>query len=214
MYNIAIVDDHAIFRNGLKMLLNKIKDVKVVAEASNGKTFLEIMENFTIDLVFMDINMPEMDGIEATTEALRRKPGLKIIGLTSFGQSDFFNKMVYAGVEGFMLKNSDLEDFTRAIHRVAEGGNYFSDEFLLNFTRSSIEEKIHAKPESVPELSSREQEVLKLICKGFSNEKIGEMLYISGRSVERYKTNLLAITNTQNTVNLVIYAFKNKLVEF
>lgn len=213
MYKIAIVDDHSIFRNGLKLLLGKIKDVKVVAEASNGKTFLEILGNHSIDLVFMDINMPEMDGIETTTEAIQRQPGLKIIGLTSFGQSDYFNKMIFAGVEGFMMKSSDLEDFKKAIHRVAEGGNYFSDEFLLNFTKSSIEEKIRAKNESLPELSSRELEVLQLICKGYSNQKIGEMLFISGRSVERYKTNLLMLTGTQNTVNLVIYAFKNKLVE-
>jgi len=213
MYNVAIVDDHAIFRNGLKLLLNKIKEVKVVLEAPNGKSFLETIDNYTIDLVFMDINMPGIDGIDTTIEALKKKPGLKIIGLSSFGNSDNFNKMVYAGVEGFMLKNSDLDDFKKAIPRVMEGGNYFSDELLLNYTKSYVADKIQKKPEIIPQFSEREKAVLELICKGYSNEKIGQELFISGRSVERYKTNLINITNTQNTVNLVIYAFKNKLVD-
>jgi len=213
MYNVAIVDDHAIFRNGLKLLLNKIKNVKVVAEASNGKNFLETLDSYSIDLVFMDINMPGLDGIDTTMEALKKKPGLKIIGLSSYGSSDYFNKMVYAGVEGFMLKNSDLDDFKKAIPRVINGGNYFSDELLLNFTKSYVEDKIQKKQEIIPELSEREKSVLELICKGYSNQKIGEELFLSGRSVERYKTKLINITNTQNTVQLVIFAFKNKLVD-
>jgi DNA-binding NarL/FixJ family response regulator len=213
MYNLAIVDDHAIFRNGLRLLLNKIKDVKVVAEASNGISFLEILDNFEIDLVFMDINMPGLDGIETTSEALKKRPGLKIIGLTSFGSDDYFNKMIYAGVEGFMLKSSDIEDFRKAIPRVINGGNYFSDEMMINISKNYIEEKSQKKKDELPQFSEREKAVLELICKGYSNEKIGEELFISARSVERYKTNLLSKTNTQNTVNLVIYAFKNKIVK-
>ena len=213
MYKLAIVDDHAIFRNGLRLLLNKIKDVKVVAEASNGKNFLEILDNFEIDLVFMDINMPDLDGIETTVAALKKRPDLKIIGLTSFGNDDYFNKMIYAGVEGFMLKSSDIEDFKKAIPRVINGGNYFSDEMMIHISKNYIEEKSPRKKEELPQFSDREKAVLELICKGYSNEKIGEELFISGRSVERYKTNLLSKTNTQNTVNLLIYAFKNKIVE-
>ena len=119
MYSIIIVDDHLIFRTGLKLLLGKIKDVKVVAEASNGKVFLEMMDKFKIDLVFMDINMPDLDGIETTLEALKKNPDLKIIGLTSYGNDEYFNKMVCAGVEGFMLKNSDLDDFKKATEAIA-----------------------------------------------------------------------------------------------
>lgn len=214
MYNVVIVDDHPIFRNGLKLLLSKIKNVKVIAEASSGKNFLELLNNNTIDIVFMDINMPGIDGITTTTEALKLKPGLKIIGLTSFSDSNNFNKMIYAGVEGFMLKNSELDDFKKAISKVAEGGNFFSEELFFNFTKSVISEKIHEKTiDDTEKISEREKEVLRLICKGYSNEKIGEELCISGRSVERYKTNLISKTSTANTVNLVIYAFKNKLVD-
>jgi DNA-binding NarL/FixJ family response regulator len=213
MYSIIIVDDHLIFRTGLKLLLGKIKDVKVVAEASNGRVFLEMMDKYRIDLVFMDINMPELDGIETTFEALKKNPDLKIIGLTSYGNDEYFNKMVCAGVEGFMLKNSELDDFKKAIPRVIEGGNYFSDELLMNFTRNFVSDRNQKKQGLNPELTEREKEVLALICKGYSNDKIGKDLFISGRSVERYKTILLDKTKTLNTVNLVIYAFKNKLVD-
>lgn len=209
---IIIVDDHEVFRMGLKLLLNMITDVAVVGEASNGKDFLDLLENTPVDLVFMDINMPILDGIEATEIALSKYPELKIIALTTFGETEYFNKMIYAGVEGFMLKNSGFNDFKTAIDKVMRGGNYFSDELLVNFTRDVITKTIKVKNE-IPEFSKRELEVLELICKGYSNVKIGELLFISDRTVERHKTNLISKTDTSNTVNLILYAIKNKLVE-
>jgi len=197
---------------GLKLLLNMITDVTVVGEASNGKDFLELLEKTPVDLVFMDINMPILDGIEATEIALSKYPELKIIALTTFGETEYFNKMIYAGVEGFMLKNSGFNDFKTAIDKVMKGGNYFSDELLVNFTKDAITKNIKVKSE-IPEFSRRELEVLELICKGYSNIKIGELLFISDRTVERHKTNLICKTDTSNTVNLILYAIKNKLVE-
>lgn len=213
-YKVFIVDDHEIFRIGLKLLLNKIDDVEVIAEASNGKEFLELINKVEVDIVLMDISMPIIDGIEATEKVLEKYPKLKIIALTTFGETEYFDRMIYAGVEGFMLKNSGPEDFKNAINKVANGGNFFSEEVLAKITRRVINEKIReTKKEKFPELSKREYEVLELICRGFSNEKIGENLYISSRTVERHKTNLINKTGTRNTLNLVIYAFKNKLVE-
>jgi len=113
-----------------------------------------------------------------------------------------------------MLKNSGPEDFKKAMEKVANGGNYFSEEMLTRITRKVIDDKItEIKKEQLPKLSRREQEVLELICKGYSNEKIGDCLCISSRTVERHKTNLITKTGTHNTLNLVIYAFKNRLVE-
>lgn len=213
-YKVFIVDDHEIFRIGLKLLLNKIDDIEVIAEASNGKEFLELINKVEVDIVLMDISMPIIDGIEATEKVLEKYPKLKIIALTTFGETEYFDRMIYAGVEGFMLKNSGPEDFKNAINKVANGGNFFSEEVLAKITRRVINEKIReTKKEKFPELSKREYEVLELICRGFSNEKIGENLYISSRTVERHKTNLINKTGTRNTLNLVIYAFKNKLVE-
>jgi DNA-binding NarL/FixJ family response regulator len=213
-YKVFIVDDHEIFRNGLKLLLNKIDDIEVVAEASNGREFLELIEKIKPDIVFMDIRMPVMDGIKATEQVLKKHPDLKIIALTTFGETEYFDKMIYAGVEGFMLKNSEPEDFNRAIKKVAEGGNYFSEEMLTKLTKRVVNGKIReTEKKNLPVLSKREYEVLELICRGFSNKKIGESLYISSRTVERHKTNLIIKTETRNTLNLVIYAFKNKLIE-
>ena len=211
-YNIAIVDDHEIFRNGLKLLLNKIENIEIVAEASNGQKFLDILENCKPDLVFMDISMPVMDGIITTKKALEKYPDLKIITLTTFDDTEYLDEMLYAGVEGFMLKNSKIENFKKAIEKVISGGNYFSEEVLAKLTRNFVLR--HAKEKikkDLPEFSQREVEVLKLICKGLSNIRIGELLFISDRTVERHKASLLAKTNTSNTVNLVIYALKNKL---
>jgi DNA-binding NarL/FixJ family response regulator len=211
-YKIVIVDDHEVFRMGLKLLLNMIDNVTVTGEASNGRDFLEMLSVSEVDIVFMDINMPILDGIDATERALKDHPGLKIIALTTFGDVEYFNKMIYAGVEGFMLKNSGFQDFKTAIEKVMKGGNYFSEELLVNFTKDVITKNIKGKIE-VPEFSKRELEVLQLICKGYTNLAIGEELFISDRTVERYKTNLMSKSNTSNTVNLILYAFKNKLVE-
>jgi len=215
-YKIAIVDDHEIFRNGLKLLLNKIEDVNVVVEASNGIEFLELVEKYKddIDIVFMDINMPLLDGIDTTEEIKKNYPEIKIIALTTFGDNEYFDKMIYAGAEGYMLKNSDINDFKKAIDKISHGGNYFSEEILVNFTRNIVSKKIEKKEKSnVPELTKREIEVLGLICKGYSNDKIGEKLFISSKTVERHKRNIILKTDTHNTLNLVIYAFKTGLAK-
>ena len=122
--------------------------------------------------------------------------------------------MIYAGAEGYMLKNSDVEDFKKAINKVSQGGNYFSEEILVNFTKNIVSKQIEIKEKSnVPELTKREVEVLGLICKGYSNDKVGEKLFISSKTVERHKRNIILKTDTHNTINLVIYAFKNDLVK-
>jgi len=216
VYKIAIVDDHEIFRNGLKLLLSKIENITVVTEASNGTEFLEQVEKHKddIDIVFMDINMPVLDGINTTEEIKKRFPEIKIIALTTFGDNEYFDKMIYAGAEGYMLKNSDIDDFKKAIDKIAHGGNYFSEEILVNFTRNVVSKQIEKKEKSnVPELTKREIEVLGLICKGYSNDKIAEKLFISSKTVERHKRNIILKTDTRNTLNLVIYAFKTGLAK-
>ena len=211
---VFIVDDHEIFRNGLKLLLNNIDKVEVVGEAANGEEFLSTYEKSKADIIFMDISLPVMDGIQATKKALEKNPHLKIIALTTFGDMEYFNEMIYSGVVGFMLKNSVSRDFEIAIEKVINGGNFFSEEMIIKITKQVIDEKTHKnEKQKLPNLTRREYDVLKLICHGYSNKKIGDCLNISSRTVERHKTNLIAKTDTHNTLNLVIYAFKNALVE-
>ncbi len=211
--NIIIVDDHKIFRDGLIMLLNNFDFVTVTGEAANGEEFLELIEDVEPDIVLMDINMPKMNGIEATKQALKKYPELKVIALTSFADDEYIEQMISAGVEGYMLKRSDIEDFEKAIKKVADGGSYFSAEIIKVISRNLYKDKERKSGEQLlDKFTSREKEILNLICKGLNNEQIAELIHLSPKTVEKHKSNLFQKTDTFNTVNLVIYAFKNQLI--
>jgi DNA-binding NarL/FixJ family response regulator len=211
--NIIIVDDHKIFRDGLIMLLNNFDFVSVVGQASNGEEFLELIDEVVPDIVLMDINMPKMNGIEATKQAIKKYPEIKIIALTSFADDEYIEQMISAGVEGYMLKRSDIEDFEKAIKKVAKGGSYFSSEIIKVISRNLYKDKERKSKEQIlTKLTSREKQILNLICKGLNNEQIAESIYLSPKTVEKHKSNLFQKTETFNTVNLVIYAFKNQLI--
>ncbi len=203
---VALVDDHQLFRNGLKFIIDNEPDIDVVIEASNGKEFLFYLENLKPDVVLMDINMPEMDGVEATRQALAKFPDLNVLVLSMYSDVQYYNTMIDLGVKGFVLKDIDNHELTIAIRKVFAGGNYFSQELLLNLLKN--------KPDGVGiELTRREREVLELICKGHSNQHISEELYISQRTVERHRSSLLAKTDSKNSVSLVVYAIKHNLVK-
>ena len=210
--SIIIVDDHKIFRDGLILLLDNFDFVKVVGQAANGVEFLSLIENLAPDIVLMDINMPKMNGIEATKKALQGYPELKIIALTTFADDEYIEQMISAGVEGYMLKRSDIEDFEIAIKKVAQGGSYFSSEIIKVITRNLYKNKEReSKKQLITNFTSREKEILQLICKGLNNEQIADLIHLSPKTVEKHKSSLFHKTETFNTVNLVIYAFKNQL---
>jgi DNA-binding NarL/FixJ family response regulator len=207
---IIIVDDHALFRNGLKILLNTIPNIEVIGEAGNGKQFLELLETLIPDIVLIDINMPVMDGIEATQQATDKYSELKIIALSMFGEEDYYYKMINAGVKGFLLKNSEINEVVEAINQVMQGGSFFSQELLYNVIKNF---NPHKEPEiEATYLSKREVQVLEEICKGLSNQEIADTLFISKRTVDKHRANLLSKTNSKNTANLIMFAIKNKLI--
>ncbi len=208
---IIIVDDHSLFRNGLKLLLANAGNFNIIAEASNGKEFIEILETTVADVILMDIDMPEMDGIEATTIALTNRPDLKIICLSMYGEEEYYYKMIEAGVSGFLLKNSDINEVKTAIRAVVDGGKYFSQDLLYNVVKNI--KSSHSHQELIDNLSDRELEVLKQICIGLSNQEIAEVLHISKRTVDKHRANLLEKTKSNNTAHLVMYAIKNKLID-
>jgi DNA-binding NarL/FixJ family response regulator len=211
--NLLIVDDHQIFRDGLKMLLSHFPFIGEMYEASNGREFLDMLESVRADIVLMDINMPVMGGIEATEKALAQNSDLKIIVLTTFHDEEYVDQMLMAGVEGYMLKRSTPEEFETAILKVHSGGNFFSDEILTTLSHKLNSYRKIAGKSSLPEFTGREQTILELLCQGLNNEKISSIIHVSPKTIEKYKSSLFQKTNTNNTVNLVIYAFRNGLVD-
>ncbi len=218
-----LVDDHRLFRDGLRLLLSADSRFNVVGEAGNGEEFLEMMEADVLrsqnpprplPLVFMDIDMPGMGGVEATRRALERWPGLRVIALSMHGEQEFYRPMLDAGAKGFLLKNSEFARVAAAAEKVAAGGTYFSPELMDALTRA-----MHPADTATFEgcytesLSERETEVLPLVCEGLSNHQIAERLFISKRTVDKHRANILAKTGCKNTASLVIYAVKNNLIK-
>lgn len=211
---IFVVDDHKIFRDGLKLLLSTIINVKVVAEAPNGKIFLSMIKQDKPDIVFMDINMKEMDGIEATQKALEIYPDLKIIVLTTFEDEEYFNRMTDLGVCGYLLKNSLKEDFEKAINKVLEGYHYYSEELIVKLSKkmAQIKKQRDTSAEEIS-FSVEEKELLKYICQGLTNKQIADILHLSSRTIEAHRARLLDKTNTKNSVALAVYAITNQLID-
>ena len=210
---IYLVDDHKLFREGLKLLLSTQDFVHHIYEASNGREFIESLSLVDCDVVLMDIEMPEMNGIEATREALRLHPDLKIIVLSMYGDEQYYYKMIDAGAKGFMLKNTGIENVITAIKKVAAGENFFSEELLLSILNNMRDSNKTETESPDSEISEREMEILYHVCKGKSNQEIADELFISKRTVDKHRANLLSKTGCRNTAALVMYAIKNKIIE-
>ena len=208
---IIIVDDHEIFRSGLKMVLGKLDYVKVVGEAANGQDFLDLIRKTSCDIVLMDIEMPIMSGIDATKIALKEIPTLKVISLTMFTEDDYVQSMMDAGVKGFLVKNINKDTLHKAITTVASGGNYYSEE-LFNFFTRKLNQKEDDKSASDVQFTSREKEILQLLSEGLSNKEIAEILFVSERTVVGHKSNMLAKTGCKSAISLLAYALRHKLI--
>ena len=212
MITIHIVEDHQIFRQGLKVILSDIPYVEVIAESSNGKEFLAQLSIQVPDIVFMDIKMPEMDGIKATEEALLKYPKLKIIILSMFGEEEYIQRMIQLGISGFLLKNSDKTALEKAIQQVSTGNHYFSSEIMSVLAKSIYKNSREKNVKEEIDISERELELLNNLSQGLSNKEIAEKMFISPRTVEGYKSKLMQKTGLNNSLNLILWAIKNNIV--
>ena len=204
---IALVDDHTLFRNGLRGLIDGKRNCRVVAEASDGTNFLENEEAMSADVVFMDIAMPQLSGDKATMMALERNPNLKIICLSMFGDEKYYSMMIEAGAKGFLLKDSPVEEVFSAIESVMADEEYICSEVMQAFSRAM------QRKEENDILSEREIDVLLGICRGLSTQEIADKLFLSKRTVDTHRANILEKTGSNNTASLVVYAIKHNLVE-
>lgn len=208
---VIIVDDHEIFRNGLQTILNRMENIKLVGMASNGAEFIELLKNTDADIVLMDIKMPVIDGIEATKRTQEINSNIKIIALSMFGDEEYLQQMIQAGAKGFLLKNVTRKVLSHSIDVVYNGGNYYSEELLGFFTKKYIQQ---TQPENDDlQITKREMEVLQLVAEGLSNQEIADKLFISKRTVDGHKSNLIIKTGSKNMVDLLVYAIKNGLVK-
>ena len=210
--SIIIVDDHLIFRQGLIAMITGENIATISGEASNGVEFLKLLAGNKPDLVLMDIDMPQMNGMIATQKAIELIPDLKIIALTMFGDEEYYSRMIELGVKGFILKSAGIAELERAISDVFKGKSYFSNELLQriiqNFSKNNTQ-----KIESNKNLSEREIEVPSYICKGLTTDEIAEILHLSPKTIKSHRANLLEKTACKNTPTLILYALKNKIIK-
>ncbi len=212
--NVILVDDHRIFRDGFKLVLNSIDNIEVVAETNNGEDLISLLETQTADIIFLDINMPRKDGFATAQEILEKNSEQKIVILTTFDDMEFVNRMTKIGVSGYILKDADYEEIEKAIKQVSIGETYFSTKILValadKITRS---EDGRRNSDNEAGVTHREGQVLELLCQGFKKGRIAEELGISTRTVDKHKENLFAKTGTNNAVSLVVHALRNNLAE-
>ena len=209
---IILVDDHSLFRSGMRGLLDRYDGIRVVGEASTGEEFLAMLPATEADVVFMDFAMPGMNGAETTEKALALEPGLKVITLSMFGDENYYSRMVQAGAKGFLMKDSPMDEVLRAIETVAAGGTYFCEEVLRSLA-SRMQTAVSGYEGSDERLSTREIEILVCVCRGLSNQEIADELFISKSTVAKHRANILEKTGCKNTASLVVYAVRHGLVD-
>ena len=210
---LAIADDHQIFRQGLLACLRECDEIEVLIEAVNGLDLLDKMQSTPVDVVLMDIKMPQMDGMKAT-EALRQKyTDTQVLALSMFDDDQYILNMMRAGAAGYLLKNASPDEIIEAVTTVQSKGYYFNDRVSV----ALIKKLVH--PEALPEhlteeidLNERETEVLTLICQEYTSAEIADKLCLSTRTVEGYRTRLFEKIGAKNTVGLVMYAIRHGLI--
>ena len=213
MIKIIIADDHQLFIDGIKSILKSIRNMEIIGEVNNGNLLLELLEQQQCDVILMDINMPEMNGIDATKLIKSKFPGIRILMLTMYSSRDYIEKLLRVGADGYILKNTGKEELQEAIETVYKGESFFSKEVTERIMEGLQKKKTTEKNAYVVELTEREIDVLKLIVQEFTTTEIAEKLFISTHTVETHRKNLISKLNVRNIAGLVKYAMQHGLVE-
>ena len=209
---IIVADDHHILLDGLKALLQKQKDIEIVGLFDNGKKVFEALSSAEAHVALVDINMPEMNGHALTQKIKESFPSVSVIALSMYDDAVNILEMIEAGASGYLLKNATDKELLEAIRTVAQGKLYFSQEVSEKITSLVVQQqkKIDQPPE--PRLTDREVEILKLISQEYSNAQIAETLFISERTVETHRKNMLRKTNNKTIVGLLKYALEKRMI--
>ncbi len=212
MYKILLVDDHEMIRDAIKSYLKDSEQFEVADEAENGIEALELLKNNKYDLILTDINMPEMDGIELMKTLKNEFPDQKVLVLSMFNDGGQIKSMIENGANGYILKNVTKSELFEAMKSIINGDDHYSREIYDTLIRNISKRKAKQRLTFEKPLSEREKEVLVLIANEKSNQEIADELFISIRTVETHKRNLLEKTGCKNVAGLVMYAVEKELV--
>ena len=208
---LAIVDDHAVVLDGLMAMLNSFDNLDVVYTTQSGHTLLEYFQSDPPDVLLMDIQMPDINGIDLCKQITRQHPSVKVIAFTSFDDSNYVKQIFRSGAKGYLLKNSDKQTIVKAVETVMQDEEYMDEAIKKILLQESITGQRRSLFE-VP-LTKREKEILKLIAEGLSSQEIADTLFISLRTVETHRLNLNQKLDVKNTAGLVKEAMKRGLID-
>jgi len=215
---IALADDEVLFRKGIAFLLQRKKNIDIIFEGSNGQELISFLRENSHngtnpDIIIIDLKMPIINGVEATKIIHEEFPDIKIIALTSYNTKSFIANMIDVGAASYLVKNTTPQELMTTISEVYANGFYYNDEVLQVIHEYLISPKKKVKSRYLDEqLTNREVEVLKLICKQYSGAEIAEKLFLSTRTVEGHRNNLLRKTECKNMIGLIVYAINNEYV--
>ncbi len=209
---IVIADDHEIFRDGLKLMLQRQTDIIVAGEAADGKELIELVKHTLPDVIITDVKMPQLDGVAATKYLTEHYPSIGIIALTMFDEEDLIVDMLEAGAKGYLLKNADKTEIIEAVHTVANNEPHYCRLTSQKLAGMVAKSKFnwHLKKEK-PEFNEREQEIIRYICEGLTNKEIGEKIFLSVRTVEGLRLKIIEKMNVKNTAGIIVYAIREHL---
>ena len=209
---IVIADDHEIFRDGLKLMLQRQTDIIVAGEAADGKELIELVKHTLPDVIITDVKMPQLDGVAATKYLTEHYPSIGIIALTMFDEEDLIVDMLEAGAKGYLLKNADKTEIIEAVHTFANNEPHYCRLTSQKLAGMVAKSKFnwHLKKEK-PEFNEREQEIIRYICEGLTNKEIGEKIFLSVRTVEGLRLKIIEKMNVKNTAGIIVYAIREHL---
>jgi two-component system response regulator NreC len=214
MIRVFITDDHEMYLEGLALLLGKQQGIEVIGTARSGKELLAGIQGLQADVLLLDVYLPDISEEELVQAIRACRPDLKILYLTLLRGTRYVHKLSKHKIQGYILKNATLEDLLFALKSVHEGGSYFSKDIHIGDTDEDFRNTVTIEDKQLNDiLSRRELEVLKLICREYSNAQIADKLFLSVSTVETHRKNLIAKLGVNNTVGLVKFALRHKLIE-
>lgn len=208
---VLLVDDHQIFRQGLRALLEKTETIQVVAEADNGRMGVQLARQLAPDVVVMDVSMPDLNGIEATRQVRTQAPGARVVALSMHSDRRFVTEMLKAGASGYLLKDCAFEELIRAIETVAGGQTYLSPSVAANVVDTLVNPQEAVGPAGAATLTPRQREVLQLLAEGLTTKQIACRLHLSGKTVETHRQQIMSRLDVQSVAELTKFAIREGL---